>query len=265
MSDNIRRGYADSKYGQIHYRVAGDAGLPAVVLLHQTPSDGSSLEGVMTRLKDDFCVYAPDLPGMGQSAACPAPDSIAVYAEMLNEALRNRGVPKFHLFGHHTGAGVAIQMAVDEPDRILKLALSGPPLLTPEQQAGLRTAVPPIPRRPDGSHMIEMWNRIQKKAPSNPLSLVEREVLLALAMGSRYQAAYAAVADQPVAEQLPHITAETLVFAGTEDSLLGSLESAADLIPNCEKLVVQNGNSYISDMLAPELATILRDFFATGP
>ena len=39
MSTDLRKGYADTHFGQIHYRAAGSgSGLP-LVLLHQTASD----------------------------------------------------------------------------------------------------------------------------------------------------------------------------------------------------------------------------------
>ena len=68
----IKKGYADTNMGQIHYRMtAGREGLP-VVLLHQTPSHSGMFEKLMNLANGDFQWFAPDNPGFGgTTASCP--------------------------------------------------------------------------------------------------------------------------------------------------------------------------------------------------
>jgi pimeloyl-ACP methyl ester carboxylesterase len=36
------------------------------------------------------------------------------------------GISRFHVFGHHSGASIATEMAVLHPDKVLSLCISSP-------------------------------------------------------------------------------------------------------------------------------------------
>ena len=61
----IRRAYADTPYGQLHYRHAGE-GEP-LLLIHQTATSSYAYEPVMAYLASSCRVIAVDTPGYGMS------------------------------------------------------------------------------------------------------------------------------------------------------------------------------------------------------
>ena len=126
----IRRGYielpATSGGGQLHYRRAGTAGAPLLVLLHQTPSSSEMYLPLMRAMAAGFDLLAVDTPGFGLSDALPGHFSIAAAAGALHTAVQSlRPGPAFW-FGHHTGAALALQIAHDHPQQVVRLAMSGP-------------------------------------------------------------------------------------------------------------------------------------------
>jgi pimeloyl-ACP methyl ester carboxylesterase len=71
----VRRGYADSPFGQLHYAETG-AG-PVLLLLHQTPRSHDEFREVQPLLADGRRVVAMDMLGFGMSASLPAPLPLA--------------------------------------------------------------------------------------------------------------------------------------------------------------------------------------------
>ncbi|HRX88018.1 MAG TPA: hypothetical protein P5528_01115, partial [Steroidobacteraceae bacterium] len=62
----MKRAYADTPDGQVHYRVAG-TGQP-IVLMHWAPSSGRQHEQLLPLLAArGFRAFAPDLMGYGDS------------------------------------------------------------------------------------------------------------------------------------------------------------------------------------------------------
>ena len=73
---SVTRAYADSRYGQLHYRIARPAGAPSappLLCLHQTPSHSGDWLPVMPALGEKRVVIAVDTPGYGMSDMPPAP------------------------------------------------------------------------------------------------------------------------------------------------------------------------------------------------
>jgi pimeloyl-ACP methyl ester carboxylesterase len=261
MPATIRKGYTDIPTGQVHYRELRRAtGLP-LVLLHQTASSGAMFEGLMTLLADDFPLLAPDTPGFGNSDPLPLPFTVSDLAEALYTALLTLGVRECYLFGHHTGAAVAVQMAFAHPGFVRRLALSGPPLLDPSQVTALLATLPPFAIAPDGSHLTATWQRIRRRDPDLPLETVQRELLLTQAAGHAATTAYQAVFAQPLAEQLAALDLPVLVMAGEHDTLRSGLESAYALLRQGTLLVIPAAGPYLCDRQPEAVAAALRRFF----
>jgi len=49
--------------------------------------------------------------------------------------LQGLKLPKVHLVGHHSGSAHGMELAAVYPDALLSVALSGPALMTEEEQA----------------------------------------------------------------------------------------------------------------------------------
>ena len=86
----IRRRDADSRFGELHYRIAkGGAqatGLP-LLCLPQTPSNAAEWLTVVGPLAAGRTVIAVDTPGYGMSDSPPEPASIEDFAEIMEKLI----------------------------------------------------------------------------------------------------------------------------------------------------------------------------------
>jgi len=93
------------------------------------------------------------------------PLGISYYVEKFMLLTKHAGISTFHVFGHHSGASIAIEMAVLHPEQVLSLCISSPALLTSEEQkkfidTGLTHYNEPIR---DGTHWNKCWNFINSQ------------------------------------------------------------------------------------------------------
>ena len=257
---SIRKGYADTPNGQIHYRQLKNVDGVPLVLFHQTASSGTMFETMMTLLADSFHTIAPDNPGFGASFPPPSRFTIQYISDSLHAALTSLGVDSCYAFGHHTGSAIAVQMVYDHPNFIKKMVLSGPPLLNEAQINGLKVSLKPFALAENGSHLTHVWERIRKRDSALPLETVHREVLLTQSARDAAQGAYHAVFEQPFKAQLESLNIPILVMAGENDTLKASLEPAYQLLRNGEMKVIPGEGPYICDQNPQVVADILQEF-----
>ena len=260
----MRKGYLDLAAGQLHYREAGDPSKVAIVFLHQTPSSSVMFESLMARLHTTFYCFAPDLPGFGESTALTDKPSIRAYADTVAEALELKGIRHGYVFGHHTGAAVAVQLAFNHSALANRLALSGPTLLSDALKKALPEKAKAFPADEEGSHLTQMWQRMRAKDPAASLALTERETLLGLALGEDYPLAYEAVIAHDFGSQLAAITCPVLVFCGDKDPLYSCLEPSYQLLQKGQKAVLKDIGSYACERRDAEIAALLEEFFGGG-
>ncbi len=257
---SVRRDYVNVSFGQIHYRYTGKPSAPIIVLLHQTPSNSAMYEQLMQVLENQFRLIAPDLPGMGNSDPVAGDLSIAALAAGIAEFLAELGVEDCVLFGHHTGASVAAELAAKLPLQIQALAMSGPPLLDDDLRARLPGLATPITPSPDGQHLLSMWQRIRAKDADAPIAIVERETINGLALGASYSDAYDAVIKQELATLLKKIRCPVMVFAGTEDPLYRRLDAVSNLLDQAQRDEIVGARTFVCETHTEVVAQIIRDF-----
>lgn len=256
-----RRAYVDVDGLQIHYRSAGEPGLPVLLLLHQSPSSSAMYEALMATLADRFQLFAPDTPGFGLSDPL-GEVSVEGFAAVVRGFIEALEIGPCMVFGHHTGAAIAVQLAHDYPDVVSAMALSGPTLLSDEQREALPGLASPLPPVPDGSHLQAMWERLRAKDPDAPLALSQRELLCAFASGDAYPASYSAVTRQPTEQQLAAIQCPVLVFAGDADPLHSAVAPSVALLERGVAAELEGGErTYVCERQAPLVALRLADFF----
>ncbi|PCI11044.1 hypothetical protein COB72_01725 [bacterium] len=94
-----------------------------VLLLHGSPGSGSNFSDLGPLIAADHrSVYAPDLPGFGQSDWSPNL-SYASQSRYMAAFLDSVNVERVHVVGWSSSGGVALQMADQFPDRIASLTL----------------------------------------------------------------------------------------------------------------------------------------------
>jgi pimeloyl-ACP methyl ester carboxylesterase len=134
----IDRAFARVAEGLIHYRyLPGDlqAGTvrtgdrPPLLLLHASPGSSANLVPLIEALQEAGSLpplIAPDTPGNGDSDALAAQaPQMAEYADALVRFMDGLGIERATLYGAHTGARIAVEAGVRQPDRVAAVIADG--------------------------------------------------------------------------------------------------------------------------------------------
>lgn len=255
----ILKNYIYIDAGPIHYRSIGDLTISRpLVFLHQTASASVMFEALMDGLKDDFNSFAPDTPGYGASFDPIFAPSIKDLASYLFQSLQTLQIESINLLGHHTGAALALQFALDYPQSVHKLILSGPPLLSAAQKQTLSASLNK-PATLDITHLTATWERIQSRLTKPNPDLALREYLLTL-RAKRYGETYQAVFEQDVEAQLAQIDCPCLVIVGENDTIYESAYLSHQKIKNSRYREIAGAGTYIFDENTSELIPIIKEF-----
>lgn len=217
MTDGIRRAYADTAVGQVHYAEAGSG--PVVVLLHQTPRSHDEFRELQPLLAKENRVLALDMPGFGQSARLPAPQTIELFAHGVLAFLDALELAEVAVLGHHTGGAVGVELAAANPDRVRALVLSSTPWTGPDYRADHadRTTVDEVGPSEDGRHLVEMWGIRRPYYPGDRPDLRDRFLHDALAHGVDPAEGHRACVRYRMEERIGLVTAPVLLIGGEAD------------------------------------------------
>src|ERR1700674_4915971 len=94
---------------------------PVAVLLHGQPGDRHDWDDVVASLNGRLRALVPDRPGYGATGG-PA-GGFADNAAAVLHLLDARGVASAVVVGHSWGGGVALDLAIRQPDRVGALVL----------------------------------------------------------------------------------------------------------------------------------------------
>ena len=255
----IRRGFADIAEGQVHYREAGcglDACLP-LVMLHASPGSAKLLEPLMRPLAARRHVLALDTLGNGDSAA-PQGDAppISYFADAHVRALDALGIGRFDLYGSHTGANIACEIAIAQPHRVRRLILDGVSLYTPEVQADmLANYAPGVTIDLNGSQFNWIWHFVRDvylfwpwyrrdAAHRRTLGLpsadeLHDKVVEVLKAARTYHIPYRAAIGYDKAQRLPLVQVPTLLACASGDMFMEYFERVQRLMPGATPLVTK--------------------------
>jgi haloalkane dehalogenase len=112
----------DNGHGQMHYVDEGTG--PTLLLVHGTPTWSFLYRRIITELRDDYRVVAPDLLGFGLSDK-PTTEAVAPprQAEHLRGLVEHLGLEQFGLIVHDFGGPIGLSLALDRPEAITALVL----------------------------------------------------------------------------------------------------------------------------------------------
>jgi pimeloyl-ACP methyl ester carboxylesterase len=212
----VRKGYADTSLGQVHYAECG-SGTP-VVLLHQTPRSWDEYREVLPLLGRTHRAIAMDTIGFGASAPV-AEHSIENYAAAVVEFLNALGLERTTLAGHHTGGVIAIEVAARAADRVERLVVSSTPYVDAAARE-MRRHRPPIDHveiDPDGGHLTELWRRRQAFYPTDRPDLFTRLVRDALNVGADMEKGHDAVSRYRMEDRIGLVRCPVLCIGATAD------------------------------------------------
>ncbi len=129
-----RRAYFDCRFGQLHVRTAFpttggfDEGV-TLFCVHPSTDSSRIFHRFLPEIAHDRSVYAPDLPGSGESDATAAagPLSYVDAAAALADLARDLRLRQIDVLGFRSGAGVAVELAATLPALVRRLVLIAVP------------------------------------------------------------------------------------------------------------------------------------------
>jgi pimeloyl-ACP methyl ester carboxylesterase len=123
--DNLPAGrFIEVEGVRLHYLEQGEG--PVLLLLHGNivTADDFRTNGLMERLSRSFRVIAIDRPGFGYSERPRATSwTPKAQARLMHLALRHLGADQYLVLAHSWGTLVALQMALQAPDKVRGLLL----------------------------------------------------------------------------------------------------------------------------------------------
>lgn len=284
----MKRGYADTPQGQIHYYTEG-TGEP-LLLLHQTGSSRNLLK-MVAPLAKEYRVFAIDNLGEGSSDSLPPNVEISDLARSYVHFMDALELDKAHVFGIHTGNKVGTELGAAWPSRVDGLILCGQ---THSIQASHKDQVAvmgakdrPMVRNfeptPDGSHLLKQWatefnllsamwwgtNVADTEALTPDLMQIRRDYVLDLLQTRGTVEKYRAIFAFDLATRMRDIKASaTLVIevrVPEEAHLTPQGPKLIKLIPNSRLATLKHaGPRKVTDAKAHELAAIIIGFLREG-
>ena len=255
VAGRINRGYVDTGHGRrLLVRHIPGAGRP-LVMLHTSPASSALLEPLMLAMATGRPVVAFDNPANGDSDPPPgrAPFEIADFAVIVNEALGGMAPGEFDLYGTHTGALIAMELAIAN-QRVRRLILEGvtlfddggrPDLLNRSDL--LANYLPRFEPTWDGTHLTAAWHFRRafttywpwyrrsragiRWVPMVDLASFHRSFVEVAKRLDTYHLPYRAALAYPTADRLPLLRVPTLIAAHPDDPLQAYSAEAAGLVP----------------------------------
>ncbi len=171
-SSGVRSAHVQAGRYRLRYLEAGSG--PPLVLLHGLASHAAQDWGrLIAPLGRRFHVYAPDLPGFGESERPAEADySIPMQVEAVRAFMQAKGIGRAHVAGLSMGGWIAARLAGESPERVGRLVLVDAAGMRPDGPAIPAEAL--LPRDEDGVRRLVAV--VRHNAPVPP-SFVARDIL----------------------------------------------------------------------------------------
>jgi pimeloyl-ACP methyl ester carboxylesterase len=258
---SVKRGFADTPKGQIHYATAGKG--DSVLFLHQTPRSWDEYRDVLPIIGQKYRAIAMDTIGFGDSYKPKERGSVEAYARGVIDFLDAMSIERISIVGHHTGGVVAVEVAATHPERVHKLVLSSTPYVDAMDREA-RKSRPPIDKvefKEDGSHLTELWQKRMSFYPEKRPDLLIRFVIDTLKVGDRMEEGHRAVNAYKMEEKTALVKAPTLVLAGGRDPFsFPRMKPLSEAIKGSETAIIDEGMVPMVDQLPKEFAKVVLTF-----
>ena len=253
----VARHYVSVGGRQVHYRRAGSG--PPIVLLHGGLGASATLMTLTEQLADRFTVIAMDLPGCGSSSAIENVEpSISDYASSVFDAIQALGLGRTYLYGKHTGAKVALALAVNHPEVVRQVTLD---ILSLAPAGHVRTRLasyaPAIEPAWHGGHLLALWHQVRnasvffpwyKQTAANRLhrdlaapEMIQAQVTDVLCADADYRLLFAANYAMDAKPTLRRLSVPTTILVHEGDPTASELDEVSGLPSRVNVDVVKDG------------------------
>ena len=206
-----------------------------------------------------------DAPGFGQSDPTDFVPTVEDFAKGVPPVLDHLNINSTCVLGHHTGALVATEVALQFPDRVDKLILNGPlPQTEEERQQGLgfveakeKTYSP----QSDGQHFVDLFHRRMTFANEDTdWWLATRYIVEQLSGMAPFWYGHHAAFTYDQTAALPKIKHRTLVLTNTGDQIYDLAKRTMNLRPDFEYAEIEGGSIDVVDERSQDWADAVAAF-----
>ena len=246
----------DGRY--VHYFTAGQ-GEPLVVV-HGGAADARSWLKNIEVLAERYTVYAPDLPGFGRSQPLEGDYYIPEMAEFVGKFADSLGLEYYYLVGHSVGGGIALNCALNYPQKIKKLVLISSLCLGKEIALWVRVVT--LPARATWAMLMAIFRVIRWLASKIiiPMELVLPRFPITVSLGRNISN----LREQTLvlAHRLSELVMPTLVVWGARDEIVPVRHAyaAERAIPQCQLRVFKNCGHNVHRDEIEEFSRLLTGF-----
>ncbi|MEY2919244.1 MAG: hypothetical protein RL261_549, partial [Pseudomonadota bacterium] len=106
---------------------------------------GRAFRPVLRDLGRDRSVYAPDLPGSGESDAPESSPVVADHAAAFADLIDSLRLKQVDVIGYQSGSLAAVELALSKPEQVRRLILIGVPSSDGNYQVGERLPLLKLP------------------------------------------------------------------------------------------------------------------------
>jgi len=262
---HLRKMYVDCRHGQLHVHTAfpssgGFDELTPLVCIHPGPLSGRVFRPLLGDLGKDRSVYAPDLPGHGESEPPDSPPSMAEYAAAVGDLVDSLRLRQVDLLGWQGGSLAAVELAIARPQQVRRVVLASVPVFDAREREAFNAKPWPARARDDGSHLVEEWQRIRRaRGATVALSRMGEDLAGALRAGDSAVWGPSAVANYPAGERLPLLRQPAMVLR-PRDEFWDMSGRAGTLIQESRRVDLPEQDGGLFDAGVGEVAGYLRDF-----
>ena len=208
-----------------------------LILLHGNGESCDYFEHQITFFSHDYRVIALDTRGHGQSPRGEKPFTIKQFAEDLHDFMDEKSIEKAILLGFSDGGNIALEFALQYPERVEKLILNGANLFP--------SGVKPLYQWP-----IEVGYRIARLFSNKSEKAKKNAEMLGLMVNEPHI--------EPM--ELARLTMPVLVIAGTKDMIKEShTRLIYNSLPNAQLAIVE-GDHFVANKNAGAFNKVVAAF-----
>jgi pimeloyl-ACP methyl ester carboxylesterase len=220
-----------------------------IVLVHGVAVSSRNMAPTAEILAEEFPVYAPDLPGHGNSDHPPRPLDTSELADALRDWWDAVGVAPSLFVGNSFGCQVIAELAVRHPEAAAGAVLQGP---TIDGFARSR------------ARQLGRWllNATREASTQQAVLLNDwrQAGIRTMVAGGRH------MFEHRIEELLPDVKVPTLVVRGARDPIVSQewAERVSELLPNGRLVIIPRATHTIPFKYAKDLARVVGSFARTS-
>ncbi len=185
---------------QIHFTIRGDKRQPVLLFLHGFLGNCEDFDAIVPHLSDNFCCLSVDLPGHGQTQVAEENYTMSNTAELVVRLLDRLDISQCHLVGYSMGGRLALYLALQFPDRVLKTVLES-------ASPGLKTQSERLARK---QHDATLADRLESDFPAFLADWYEQPLFRSLKQHPNFEQTF-----QQRLKNRPSELAKSLRYMGT--------------------------------------------------